>query len=957
MLGFQVLDGGQVLHFALEERSVLIGTAADCDVRLRAAGVGDHHARVEPLHRDGAVLYKLVDLGSASGTRVNGELVAQVALAVGDRIEVGGATLVLGKRVLRRTTPDEVLALSVRPRRRRAPEPAPRRPALAVILGGGVVLVALVVVLLRGGGRPSALARLPELLARGDHETAARILDDVRRDWVRGDAAREQVLAGYASELTRQVAAIEALEAEVTRNAAKLPVGQQIEELRRRQEAARDDVERAAVRRVLARLHDLRLAAPAPGPEERTEVAAAPVSPPAKKSAAQPGSSERTGPTASAPPQLAPVASAEERTQHVRQLLEQGALRRAADEIETLAAAEPATAASLRAELTAKAEASCRGYVAQAEELVALGHGGDARELLRSVCGDFPEPQRGELERQAAAFGAAVPPAPPEPEAVTAVVDPLGDLLRAVDAAEAAWAAGDFVAAEREFAGVAERVRSRDPAFAAELEGRSADCRMVAGLHQVVGSSLRTSAKPEVKLADDQSARLVDLDGSRLRFSAASGELIVTWLELPASAVDAILKRVDPPAPAYLGAAVLAMAAGDESAAEQRLLGAVRKDATAKPLADGLLARLRGEPVPASGYKIEGGKFTAPMASPLLRELEGKLGAALARGDRKARETVLADVLARGPDQLEAVISVLRGQQRTLVTRLQKHPFKGNWDRLAAERERLDRARTSALELIFDEVRYFYPYSPPAVSSEKATEYFAVQREVDARVGAVREIWEKCPLRFSIPEVIAADLERLRWVSEVLDGFGERSAGLLARARWVLALPDERTLDLQSFCRDPGEVAARRLALRIAKLNDKRVLSLNPAEREELELTNSYRIMMGRAPLAVDLRVLAAARGHCEEMERLGYFGHFSPLSEHRTPYDRMRGAGYGHGGSENIAATDSAVGAHMAWLHSSGHHRNILGVAHTEFACGQRGRLWTQNFGSGRDFEQELPE
>ena len=286
---------------------------------------------------------------------------------------------------------------------------------------------------------------------------------------------------------------------------------------------------------------------------------------------------------------------------------------------------------------------------------------------------------------------------------------------------------------------------------------------------------------------------------------------------------------------------------------------------------------------------------------------------------------------------------------------MQNHPFKKNWERLAAERKKLDAARVHALELIFDEIRYFYPYSPPAVSSEKATQYLAVQREVNERVDVVRALWESSTLQFNVPDNIGADLDRFRWVASALDGFGETSPGVTARMRWLLALPEQRTLDLKSFCRDQQEAEQARMSARIAKLNVKRTASLNPGEREQLEITNKYRTMMGRPPLVVDLRVLAAARKHCEEMERLGYFGHISPTAESRTPYDRMRSAGYGHGGSENIASNESAAGAHLAWLHSSGHHRNILGPAHTEFACGQRGRLWTQNFGAGRDFESEL--
>lgn len=962
MLSFQILDDGQVQSFALEGHSVEIGTGSQCGIRLHSDGVVERHARVEPLRRDGATLYKIVDLGSAGGTRVNGELVAQVALAVGDRIEIGGATLVLGKRILRPATPADVLAGGVSVRLRRSRPQAPTRAWLPIAVGAAVVLLAGAVFVLRDASPPSALLRVRDLLAQGDHETAAQVVETVRRDWAGSDAARQRVLAGYAADVARQRELLASLEADVENLAASISSGQQIDGLREREAAARDDVERAAVRLTLARLHDLRLRAASRSPSAGSDVAL--VTTPAPPPDVAPVPDPRTvGDEPTAKPQDVPsdspsggkVAPVAERLQRVRDVLDGGDLRLASELLDALGTESTDEAASLRQALADKVGKTAQVGLQQAEELVALGRSDAASALLRRISTSFPAAQRADLEQRAVAFAAIVPPPPPPPAGVLA--DPLGDLLAAVEAAEKAWNDGDFVAAQRRFAEAAKQVASRDAAFAADLEARSADCKLVSVLHATITSRLRTSSKPEVRLADDRKARLVDCDAFRLHLTAEAGAVVVTWFELPAAAVDTILTRVDPPAEAYLGAAVLAVAAGDQTLAEQRLLNAARKDAATKGKVDDMLARVRGERVPANGYAIEGGKFTSPALSPLVRELEGKLAAALGHGDHKAREGVLSDVLARGPEQLEAVIQVLRRQQRGLVERLGKHPFKKNWERVAAERGKLDAARAHALELIFDEELYFYPYKPPAVSSEQATKYFAVQREVDARIDAVRDIWQKSSLEFTIPDVIAADLERLRWVTEVLDGFGERSTGLLARAQWVLALPEQRVLGIQTFCRDAQEVADARLFARIAKLNGKRGASLAPGEREELQVTNAYRLMMGRRPLVVDLRVLAAARAHCDEMERLGYFGHISPVAERRTPYDRMRLAGYGHGGSENIATNDSATGAHSAWLHSSGHHRNILGEAHTEFACGQRGRLWTQNFGAGRDFERDLPE
>jgi uncharacterized protein YkwD len=141
---------------------------------------------------------------------------------------------------------------------------------------------------------------------------------------------------------------------------------------------------------------------------------------------------------------------------------------------------------------------------------------------------------------------------------------------------------------------------------------------------------------------------------------------------------------------------------------------------------------------------------------------------------------------------------------------------------------------------------------------------------------------------------------------------------------------------------------------KVLEFNAKVSGDLSRAERDQLTITNEYRMMMGRQPVALNPRLLAAARGHCEEMERLGYFSHFSPTPGRRTPFDRMRLAGYTKGLGENLAIQASAEGAHSSWLQSSGHHRNVLLAQCREFACGNTGTYWCQNFGTGKEFADD---
>jgi uncharacterized protein YkwD len=112
--------------------------------------------------------------------------------------------------------------------------------------------------------------------------------------------------------------------------------------------------------------------------------------------------------------------------------------------------------------------------------------------------------------------------------------------------------------------------------------------------------------------------------------------------------------------------------------------------------------------------------------------------------------------------------------------------------------------------------------------------------------------------------------------------------------------------------------------------------------------TNAYREMMGLPAVMAEETIVKCARGHSEEMQRLGYFAHDSPVEGRKSPGDRARLAGWGGGVSENIArGQPTGRAAVQSWIHSSGHHRNILGTRWTHLGVGKspEGFFWTQNF------------
>jgi uncharacterized protein YkwD len=121
------------------------------------------------------------------------------------------------------------------------------------------------------------------------------------------------------------------------------------------------------------------------------------------------------------------------------------------------------------------------------------------------------------------------------------------------------------------------------------------------------------------------------------------------------------------------------------------------------------------------------------------------------------------------------------------------------------------------------------------------------------------------------------------------------------------------------------------------------------AERQLFDLVNEGRAQNGVGVLVWDERLVPVARSHSEEMFKLKYFSHESPVSG--SPFDRLKAAGitYSRAG-ENLAYAQSVSVAHRALMDSPGHRENILRPEFTRIGIGVinagiYGRMVTQLF------------
>jgi uncharacterized protein YkwD len=128
---------------------------------------------------------------------------------------------------------------------------------------------------------------------------------------------------------------------------------------------------------------------------------------------------------------------------------------------------------------------------------------------------------------------------------------------------------------------------------------------------------------------------------------------------------------------------------------------------------------------------------------------------------------------------------------------------------------------------------------------------------------------------------------------------------------------------------------------------------MTSTEAAVLRLVNAERAKAGCGDLRSNAILLAVARAHSRDMGVRRYFDHQS--QDGRSPFDRMRAAGYRGGRmGENIAAGQRTPAAVMdAWMKSPGHRANILncgyrviGIGVAKVADSPFGIYWTQNFG-----------
>ena len=121
------------------------------------------------------------------------------------------------------------------------------------------------------------------------------------------------------------------------------------------------------------------------------------------------------------------------------------------------------------------------------------------------------------------------------------------------------------------------------------------------------------------------------------------------------------------------------------------------------------------------------------------------------------------------------------------------------------------------------------------------------------------------------------------------------------------------------------------------------------SENRMVQLVNIERTSRGLSPLVVDSKLTEIARQHSEEMFKLSYFDHISPISG--SPFDRMKADGITYiSAGENIAYAPNVDVSHNGLMNSPEHKANILDPDFNKIgigiiSAGPWGEMFTQDF------------
>ncbi len=935
-------EAGEDLVFEVLNPVVVVGRDASADLTLEDPQVSKRHCEIR-LTGDRLIVR---DLGSTNGTFVNGMQVSNAELKAGDVVGIGDHVLHVDRRGKAAGGTTAAASKATAPGRtndgpmpRQSPVTVPSQSAFsAPPIGGGIppartpdvgtlppseAPTAPRPVPRRSFGSAGILVALALLLAGG-----GAVAYKLRSD------GKEPVVDRRASEGRQRLDAITALAETRGRRAA-------LTEL--------DAIEAMGVAELkpeIARLRAAVLAAYADVADNSTQPVAAgtPVAAPTPNA---PAESADTGTTPDETPsditQFTTAVKAGRFLDAWRLAEDSPQYASLSRQLETaLSAEKDKLAAEFAGRKTSGGDAAARQWLGDHLAKIPVGSRayGDLQALI--LAGTSV------AKASAGAGDSSRPSKPGEAEAPKDV--PAGEALKSrLTSAEEILAKGDLTHAAtllNELSAAATEGNHR--ALLADVERALRAVHSEEGLRIAIARAVGEGAHPETPTADGV-LMLTAADEQGVLFARDGKQTPVPWRLVPVATLQAIAERLPfTPGERVHAAAVLFRLGKDASAVKLLVRGDAKASDDERRRRDQVLADARRMPLPSEGFRLVDDRFLSPTEFKrfeLNAAVEGHKADLGNRDDAKRRAAF--EALAKlGPDAKSSFHAALLARRAGIDEALKKDPAHRKLVGLRDKRAQIDSMRKELLELIFDETNYPYPYRPPQASQAQFAAYQKQQALIDGKTPVLKQAWkdaEAVALGAPYREKLAQLAECDAWLIEAeapetapLPGF------------YTLLPAENEPVTVRSIAVDAAERGQLDASVAIMQKNGFHETA-SKGEIEQCRLTNEYRLMLGRRAVIHYGLLIAASRGHCQDMSRYGFFAHESPVPGKRSPGDRMKLAGVDpRGGGENIAVSGGPQGAFEGWRRSSGHHRNMIEKGWRYLGVGNDGRNWCQLFISG---------
>lgn len=457
------------------------------------------------------------------------------------------------------------------------------------------------------------------------------------------------------------------------------------------------------------------------------------------------------------------------------------------------------------------------------------------------------------------------------------------------------------------------------------------------------------------KFAAKSQGRVSAADREGVKFSRRGKR--VAWKEIPLDALMELAKDLDLSPEALMGFAFFSFENGREREGNELLFRASQKGGAYSEEVQGVLSQRLGLEAPKEGFAYFRGEWMLPARKSelLFNESIAEPLAKLGDPSKPVREEAYRKLREAGWPAAERFAGELKQQKQGLVKNIVRAPEFSRLKGLLAEKKRFQDLRDKVLTLIFDEKRYPHKCEGSFKSKEEMRAYLETQQKIDELKVQMENIWngKKNGKRASV-KVSSSFMNSVIWLKEIEEQLSELDVSFTVEGEEpsLYFLTERNAFTIADFPLDREEGVLIPYNERIMEHNEK-IEWAAAIEKDQVRITNQYRILMGRRALVLNKKLLSAARKHSEEMNRLGYFSHISPIKERRTVHHRVKQEGYScNGVSENIAMGRGALGVHNSWIRSPGHHRNILADIWNEMAAGVYGLKWTQVFGSRKPAE-----